>query len=878
MRLHDLFAWRRRRDEDLDAEIASHLALAARDRVAEGEDPAAAHLAARKDFGNVTLTREATRLTWQGAWVERLADVTRDAAYAVRLIRRNPSYSFVVVAVLAVGIAANVIAFGLFKAVALAPLAGVERSGSLLFVGQRTVSGATWPASYPDYVDVRDRAFPDLAGWALQPLILGHGTDGRLVSGELVTGNYFDVLGVRPLRGRALTPADTASAGRPAVVVISDALWRRAFGADPAVIGTTIRLNSYPTTVVGVAPPGFHGAIVGLSTDVFVPMTMQPQLIGDDWLLHRDNRWVHPFMRPNGIGRAALEQRTAAVSRELMARYPNASIAERAILVPLWRWPYGAQTFMLPAVGLIGAMAALLLVVVTANVAGLVLVRSLSRRGETAARLTLGASRGRILRQLLIESLVLAVPGAIIGFLLPGYLEPFLGAAAANVSFPVYFNAGPDRLVVAFTTLLMVVSGVAYGLGPAIGLSRVNLGSALKEDLAPRGAPRSRLRTTLVVAQVAVALMLLVGTALILRTLEAAQRADAGFDDRNVTWATFDVRAGGHDERTGRRLYTRLADAVRAETGVSAASLAAFLPLNLVDLMAWHITPEGYQASRDEDMNVAVNVVGTDYLRTMGIALAAGRDFEPGDVDNQNPPLVVNETFARRFWGSPDAAIGRRLETGGKTGTVIGVARDIKYARLDEQPRPYLYAPLSHYYAASMTLQVRSGAEAADVLDRIRTHARALDSSMTILNSGVLASQVRAASSVYETVARVVVIIGALAAVLAALGVYGLVAYTVKQSAHEIGVRAAIGATRGTLLRHFLLRGLTLTAIGAAIGIAASTALSRLMSGILYGVDATDTASFVGASLLLLSAAVVASLVPAWRASRVDPVVALRHH
>jgi predicted permease len=879
VRLRDLFRWRRRREADLDDEIASHLALATRDRIADGEAPRSAYLAARKEFGNVTRTRESTRLTWGGLWIERTLDVLRDVSYAVRLITRSPSYSLVVIVVLAGGIGVNLVSFGLFKALALAPLAGVERSGSLLYVGTRTIGGEVWPLSYPDYEDIRARAHPGLAASAIQSLILTHGGSSRLMMAELVTGNYFDVLDVKPEVGRALTSSDAATAGQQATVVISDGLWRRAFGADPAVVGRTVRINAHPMTVVGVAPPDFRGAVVGLATDLFVPITMQRPLLGSSWLDARDDRSVLAFLRPpDGRSRAQTEAQTLAVSHQLMAEHPNDSLQHRAEIVSIWRWRFGAQGYMLPAVAIMGAMTALFLVVVCANIATLVLVRSAARRGETAARLTLGATRGRLVRQLVIESLALAAPAAAVGFVLPRFAEPFLGAAAANVSaFPLYFNVESDGYVVGFTILLGVLSALLYGLVPAIRLSRTDLSAVLK-DLSPRRSSKGRLRTSLVVAQVAVALMLLIGTALAVRTLEAAQRADAGFDPQQVTWATFDARAGGHDEASGRQLYIRLLDAIRTENGVTAASLATFLPLNLFDMMSGDAEPEGYQPRRDEDLSFARNVVSSGYFRTMGIPLVAGREFEAHDDAATDPPLIVNETFAQRFFGGAAAAVGRRVKTAGRQGTIVGVARDIKYARLDEAPRPYVYTPFSHFYMTNMTVQVRGGLDPALMLARIREHAQDVDPDMTILTSGAMSDQLRSATSLYETLARVLTMVGAFAAALAALGVYGLVAHTVRWSTHEIGVRTAVGATRGMILRQFLRRGVTLAAIGTGIGGVASLMGTRLMSGLLFGVEATDPASFAGASLLVLSAALVASFVPAWRASRVDPIVALRHH
>src|SRR3954465_420830 len=739
-----------------------------------------------------------------------------DIFYALRLLRRSPGYSLVVIAVVAVGITANLIAFGLFKATALTPVAGVADSGLLQYVGARTPGGEVIPLSYPDYADIRDREFPGLAAWAIQQLIVRHGDDTRLSPAEFVTGNYFEVMGTRAQLGRMLTPADAATPGLQPLVVLSDGLWRRAFGANPKIVGTILRLNNQPLTVVGIAAPDFHGGIVGLDTDLFVPITLYDALLGYRELVARNDHWVHAFMRPVG-DRVRTEARARQVGATLAAEHPEAK-NERAVIVPIWRWPYGAQSFLLPAVGLMGATSALLLVVVCANVAGLVLVRSLGRRAETAARLTLGASHARIVRQLTIESLVLAVPAAALGLGIPALLEPFLAAATGNVSVPLFFNAGPDGLVVAVTALLAIVSALIYGLVPAFRLARVDLASALRDDVTPGGVGAGRVRSALVVAQIAVAVVLLVGTALVVRTLDQAQRADAGFDPHNVAWATFDTRAGGYDEARGRLLYSRLLDRVRSDTAVTSAGLSAFLPLTLIDWMSWNAQPDGYQARPDEDLAAAVNIVSAGYFRTLGIPILAGRHFDETDRVDSEPGVSVNETFARRFWGSPAAALGHRVETNGHR-TIVGVVRDIKYARLDESPRPYMYAPASQVYSASMTLQVRAGSDTAAVLARVRAVAQGVDPAMQVLQSGPLSSTRRAATSLYETLARMLTLIGALTVGVVALGVYGLVAYAVRQSRQAIGVRTALGATRPVIVRYFLRQGMTLAAVGIAIGI-----------------------------------------------------------
>jgi predicted permease len=668
--------------------------------------------------------------------------------------------------------------------------------------------------------------------------------------------------------------------GNHQVVVLSVGLWRRAFGGDPQIIGRTIHLNAQPMTIIGVSDPRFRGSVVGLATDLFAPLITHAQLTGENRETTSNDHSIMAFLRVPAVELARVRASMSRASAELAAAYPQPfdDRLERAVLIPIWQWPYGAQSLMLPAVSLIGAMAALLLLVVCANVTGLVLARSVGRRGEIAARLAVGASRARILRQLLIESLVLALPAAMAGLFLPRLAEPFLGRAAADVSsFPLFFNLEPDRLVLAFALALAWISALLYGLAPALRLARVDVATILKEDASPLRPSGGHFRNALVIIQIAMSLMLLVGTSLVVRTLAAAQHADGGFDAHHVAWATFDMRASGHDQTGGRRMYERLLDAIRAEPGVESASLAAYLPLTLIDWQNWNFVPEGYRPRPDEDVSFAVNVVSPGHFQTLRIALLAGRDFSDRDTVETEPVVIINETFARRFWRTPQEAIGQRVEGNGLR-RVIGVVRDMKYARLDEQPRPYAYVASGQVYAPEMTLQVRATGTTADVLQRIRSRARAIDASLPVLASGALADQTRSAVALYGTVARIVAMIGMLSAGLAGLGVYGLIAYSVKQSAREIGIRSAMGATPVDIGGRFLRQGITVGCVGVLAGLAIAFALSRLMAAMLFGVAATDPISFISAAAAVLGVALGASSIPAWRAAGVDPLTALRDH
>jgi predicted permease len=876
---------RRRRDADLEDEIHAHLAMAEHDLAASGMDRDAARFAALKEFGNVTLTREATRRSWGEAWRDTLADIVQDIRYAVRVLGRSPAYSLIVIAVLALGIGANVSAFTLFKALALKPVPGVSGSAGLGVLVAQTDAGRILPLSLPDFRDLvaANRSFTAVAGTSMDGFSLGLGARSQRVIGERVTGNYFPVLGVRAHLGRTLLPSDDVTPGGHPVVVLSHGLWQRAFGGDAMVVGTTVQVNGYPLTIVGVIDPAYHGSIVSADTELFVPVMMQPQLSrdGGSTLSNREAPLVW------GLGRLAAGASIDSASREASSHWKRISevaaertVTQDAIVLPMWRSPFGAQTYMLPAAIALGVMGGLLLIVVCANVSNVVLARGMGRRGEIAARMALGASRGRVLRLLTVESLLLAIPGAALGLaaaqaLVASALSGGFGEAAP---FRQYLDLSTDWMAVAFAVLLSCGSALLFGFLPALRTSRVDFSSVIKDDLSPRGAARSRARGVLVAAQVAIALPLLIGAALLLRSLSAAQTADVGFDAHGVATLSLDIRPSGYDETTGRTFYERLLQSVRSEPGIESASLAAGLPLTLVDGTTRAIAIEGQPTRRGEDNRVLVNTIAPGYFRTMRIGLAAGRDFAVTDRGDSSRVVIVNETMATRHWGSPEAALGRRLQTSdGHWRTITGVARDIKYSRVTESPRPYVYFPLEQSYASSMVLHARTRDPIAATLDRLRGVVQSLDANLPVIQARPLIDYTRLSLSVFGMASRLLTLFGIIALVLAALGTYGLVAYAAQQSTREIGIRMAIGASRGDVLTRFFGRGLRFGAIGAAGGLVISLATSRAVASLLYGVAATDAVSFSLAAVSVLLVVAAASLIPAWRASRTNPIVALRH-
>jgi predicted permease len=888
-------SWLKRRrldEEDFKEEIRAHLAIAADEKMADGADPDTARYAALKEFGNVIQTAEATRRVWTPRWLEALRDQATDFRFALRTLAKNPAFALTVVGVLTLGIGLNAAVFTMLKGMALSPLAGVDGSARLVVLLRETSSGRQMRLSYPDFRDLRDhdRAFAELMGSSVITVGLGRARHSRAIWGELVTGNYFQVLGVRAQLGRTLLPSDEVAPGRHPVIVISDRLWRSDFGADPGIVGKTVEINNYPLTVVGVADPTFHGTIVSYDVEVYIPVMMAAEIGMEGGLprgassnLLSDRRaallFPHGYLRPGlTLGRAAVE--TDAVWAGLARERPLTEAAERLKVLPFWKSPTGGQTFILPTLIVVSAMGLLVLTIACANIAGLVLVRGVSRRGEIAVRLALGATRARIVRLLLAENLVLALPGAVLGVLLASHAIPLFVQYADWAAAPqrLFFNIEVDRFVIGFAVLAACGSALAFGFVPAIQSARIDLVSAINEDASPRGAARGRLRAGLVVAQVAVSLLLLFGAGLVTRSLEAARAANPGFDPSHVTAVAVDVKQNGYDEARGRVFYRQLLEAARADAGVESATLASTNPLNLTGVRELPVEIEGYTPRRGEDVALESNTIGSDYFRTLRFALVSGREFEERDDAKAAPVAIVNATLAQRFWGGAAPALGRRVRVaGGDWRTVVGVAADVKYSRINESPRPYLYLPFLQSYRSNMILHTRGAAPVAGLVDQARAQVAALDADLPFLYARPLAERTGTALIFINLAATMLFIFGVAGTVLAALGTYGLVSYIVKQSTHEIGIRMALGATGPAVVRGFLARGLKLGAIGAALGLVAALGVGRLLGSVLFGVSATDGISFARAVAVVLGGVAVATLVPAWRAARTNPLTALRH-
>jgi predicted permease len=707
---------------------------------------------------------------------------------------------------------------------------------------------------------------------------------------EMVTGNYFQVLGVRSVMGRTLLPNDEGTPGRQPVAVISEGLWRRDFSSDPDVVGSTIELNSRTFTIVGVADPDFHGTTVVYDVEVYVPVTMAQELgfnFGSREVtasgIFADRRvgmfYPQGFLRP-GVSRASAAAQVNAVWPSTAGDRSRADAATRLRVAPSRETPNGAATYILPTLMVLSVMGLLVLSIACANIAGLVLVRGVSRRGEIAMRLALGAGRRRIQRLLFIENMVLALPGAFLGVLLAANGIPVLVSYAEALAAParVFFNIEVDQFVIGFTALVACASAVLFGFVPALQSSRVDLVTVINEDASPRGGARGRLRSALVVAQVSVSFVLLVGAGLVTRTLEAARNANLGFDYAQVASVALDVKQGGYDEARGREFFRQLTNSIRSEGTVESATIAAYEPVNLLLTRAQRIAVDGYTPRPDEDLSFLSNTVGPDYFRTLRVPILAGREFEDHDDTNAAPVVIVNRTLAERFWGSAGAALGKRIRIGDEEPrSVIGVANDVKYLTINEPPRPYFYLPFLQAYRSDMALHARAHGSAEAAAKRAREQVAALDPDLPVEYARPLGERLKGATIFYRLAAAMLSLFGIAGMVLAAMGTYGLVSYTVKQHTHEIGIRIALGASGMSIVQDFLAHGLRLGVLGVVVGISGALAGGDLIRSALFGVSATDAVSFARALVVVLGGVTIATLAPAWRAARTSPLSALRH-
>jgi predicted permease len=808
--------------------------------------------------------------------------------YATRALLKTPGFTAVAVATLALGIGANSSVFTLVNAALFRPVAA-PRHEELVWLaatnepGDRAGLSFQRTLAYPEFKDYEAQVTSvTLTAYQDIPLALGSGGEPERVTGLIVSGSYFNVLGFRPVAGRFFSPEDDVRGATP-VVVITHTLWQRRFDGASDLIGRDITINGRPFTVIGIAPPGFVGTELGSPVEMWVTFATAKIAMPDGETLVDDRRahWLRSFGRLKpGTTIAQADAQARAVGARLAAEMPEFHEGQSARITPLaGGLDPGNRSEALPIMLLLMAVPFLVLLIACANVANLMLARAAARRREIAIRLSMGATRWRLLSQLLTEAMLLTLVAAAAGLLLSYWLNDLL-MAVSNLPPDIAIALTPDRRVVGFTAVVATATGLFFGLLPAIGATRPDLVPALKDEGGGLGRQvrRSRLVSSFVVAQVALSLVLLVTAGLFLRSLGKALRVDPGLDTSHAIALSFDLRIQGYDREQQGVFYSRLLERVHGLPGVTAVSLSSPMPLGnrLIS------TPVAAEGPNDDDVNVQVSyaAIWPGYFDAIGSPLVRGRDFTTHDVDGSPLVAIINETLARRLWPDQEA-IGKRLRFPGRPKRyveVVGVARNGKYHELTEAPRGFIYVPERQRADLSdITLLVRTSGNPRVLIPELGQAIHTLDRNLPLFQVVTLEDALRARLDKEMGASSVLGVFGGLALLLAALGLYGVMAYAVAQRTREVGVRMALGAAQVQVLRQFVGEGVRLAGVGIVIGVLLAAALTRVIQRFLYGITPTDALTFALCAGLLGAVAAMASLIPARRAAKVDPMVALRY-
>lgn len=852
-----------------------------------------------------------------------------DLRFALRTLAKAPVFTSVAIVSLALGIGANTAIFTLIDQVLLRALP-IQDPERVVFLTTRGLHyGSNWGAnslSYPMYRDFRDRnqVFSGMICRFGNPLSMSHGSRTERVAAELVSGNYYDVLGVKAAAGRLIGPEDDRLPGGGAVAVLSHDYWQSRFAGDPKIIGQTIRLNAFPMTVIGVSQPGFHGVDIGYNPQVMVPVTMKKQMTpGWDALEDRRSRWVQVFARLKpGVTVAQAKASLQPIFKDILRMEVQEHAFRTATKFTKDRFlestmdvleggqgrPQFRERFQTPLLVLM-SIVGLVLLIACSNVANLLLARATARQKEIAVRFSLGASRSRVVAQLLTESVLLSVLGGTAGLLLAFVLDRYLLSLLPQGTSPLALTALPDFRVFAFTFAVSVLTGILFGLAPAFQGTRTELAPTLKDQAGSvTGTGAIGLRKGLVIAQVSLSLLLLIGAGLFVRSLRNLRLVDPGFRTSHLISFSVDPALNGYSKQRTRDFFKRLQSELQALPGVQAASLSRvrLLDGNQSDSS---VKVEGYAAKDGENVQAWTNTVASGYFATMGIPLLAGREFQPSDersiivedfdwsqpdarekyeaaearVTGASKYAVVNEQFARHYFGNPASAVGRRFGFGLNPETkldieIIGVSRNTMYRNLrDEIPRQVFTPLLQASWNTGMTVYVRSALDPDQMVTSITSRVKQLDAALPVFEMRTVDDQIDRSLLTERMIATLSASFGVIATLLATVGLYGVMAYTVARRTREIGIRMALGALSGQVIWLVMKDVLLYIAVGVALGLPAAFLLTGFVKTQLYGLTANDPATLAAATAVLILVAALAGYVPVLRASRISPTRALRY-
>ena len=799
----------------------------------------------------------------------------QDLRYGVRVLRGNPTFTAVAALTLAVGIAVSTTVFGWIDGVLLHPYPGVRHSG--LAVLEMVVSNSQTEdhnLSFSDYRDFRDnlKLVSDIALHMQVPVSIGEGERARRVWCELVSGNYFAMLGVKPVLGRVFSPDEYSDNADALVTVISSRLWHAQFHGDPRVLGKTMIANRRKVTIVGVAPPEFHGVTSGLAFDGWVPLVRRSEL-------YRGNRHFEATVRLKpGVRLEQANAEVAVVAARLAKLYPDTNYGYGARLVPVWKAQSGAPTILLAPLQILAAACGLVILIACANVANLLLASATARQKEFGVRLALGAGPWRLARQLLAENLVLAALAALISLLLVAWMADALVSFLPPTGMPVFFEFPVNRRIFGFAILLSVTVALAAGMPPVLHSVRANLNDVLKRGgrWAAVGAGSHRMSSVLVICEVSLALVALVGAGLFLRSLQNLRGVHLGFDSRNVLLARMFLSTNNYSSAQAREFCRRLRDRLAANPGVEGVGYGGRIPLGFGGGPWSGYNVQGYVPGRGESTTLYESAVSPGYFELLRISLLAGRDFRSSDGPKAPCVLIVNQAFARRYLRSADP-VGHLVLRDADRCTIVGMVKDSHITSLNEAPQPFVYLSFDQISLGDeVPFFVRTTGDPQKAIPLMRREIAAIDPKCSGFEAMPLAEYAGAASFGARLATTLLTVLGGIGLLLAGVGLYALMSYGVSQRTQEIGVRMAMGAEPRNVVNLVVRRGMLLTLAGLLVGIAATLALTRLITHMLFQVGAADPLSLAGAALFLTSVALAASYLPARRATRVDPMVALR--
>jgi predicted permease len=812
-------------------------------------------------------------------------NLLQDLRYGFRMLRRKPMFTIIAVLTLALGIGANSAIFTLVNTVLLRPLP-VAAPEELVAVTVTGKDDSLQAFSYPNYRDFRDRneVFAGLYATRISPMSLSRDGNSQRIWGYTVTGNYFDILGVNAVVGRTFRPdEDHAPLGAPVAVVSFDS-WQRRFGGDASLVGQEILINGHKFEVIGITPEGFNGTDLVYTPEVWVPMMMQEWIEpGNSWIEERRTQNIFATGRLNpGVSAEQAEASLNVLASQLALEYPDTNEGQKITLMPPGFIIPGLRGAVISFTMILMAIVALVLLIACTNLASLLLARATERRKEIAIRLSMGASRLRLIRQLLTESLLLAVAGGLAGFLFAIWIIDLIVALRPPIDIPLWIDLEIDWRVMLFSLLIALATSLLFGLVPALQSTKADIVPALKDTASQAGYRKSRLRSALVVSQVALSLVLLIAAGLVVRALQQLQKIGPGFDTENGLVMSFDLGLQGYDRARGEQFHRQLKERVESLPGVRSASFTDLFPLS-INYSSNSFYVEGETTDRGANVPTAmVASIGQDYFSTLGVAVLVGRDFTEKDVEKATPVVIVNEAFVRRILpraASINDAIGKRVRTTpeGTLREIVGVAKDGKYWTVGEAPQPFVYFPLLQSYSPSTTLVARTNGDAQSMIGAIRAEVQKLDENLPLYDVRTFTEHIGMSLFPARIAATLLSSFGLLALILSTIGIYGVVSFSVAQRTREIGIRMALGAQAADVLKLIAGRGMALALIGISIGIAAAVALTRFMESLLYGVSATDPMTFIIITALLALVALVACYIPARRATKVDPMVALRY-